>query len=90
MLFCAPPSGSANYVGELRAALARWDGAGAFVFTSSAGVYTVEDGSACGEDAPVARLGDAERTDRLLLAEEAVREAGGCVVRLVGLYHATR
>lgn len=45
MLFAAPPSGSDDYLGELKAALALWDGTGAFVFTSSAGVYTVEDGS---------------------------------------------
>lgn len=45
VLFSAPPSGSADYLGEIKAALALWDGTGAFVFTSSAGVYTVEDGS---------------------------------------------
>ncbi len=45
MLFAAPPSGSEDYLGEIRAALSLWDGTGAFVFTSSAGVYTVEDGS---------------------------------------------
>ena len=43
--FAAPPSGSDDYLGEIQAALALWDGTGAFVFTSSAGVYTVEDGS---------------------------------------------
>jgi hypothetical protein len=45
VVFAAPPSGSADYVGEIRAALDLWDGSGSFVFTSSAGVYTVEDGS---------------------------------------------
>ncbi|KAL4418741.1 hypothetical protein ABPG77_006414 [Micractinium sp. CCAP 211/92] len=90
VLFSAPPSGSADYLAEIKAALALWDGTGAFVFTSSAGVYTVEDGSACDESAPTAKLGDNERTDRLLAAEAAVLEAGGNVVRLVGLYHATR
>ncbi|PSC68244.1 NAD(P)-binding domain [Micractinium conductrix] len=88
--FAAPPSGSADYVAEIKAALSLWDGTGTFVFTSSAGVYTVEDGSACDESAPTAKLGDNERTDRLLAAENAVLEAGGCVVRLVGLYHAQR
>ena len=44
-MFAAPPSGSADYVGDIRAALDLWDGSGSFVFTSSAGVYTVEDGS---------------------------------------------
>ncbi|PRW58245.1 NAD(P)-binding domain [Chlorella sorokiniana] len=90
VLFAAPPSGSEDYVGEIKAALSLWDGTGAFVFTSSAGVYTVEDGSACDESAPVAKMGDNERTDRLLAAEQAVLEAGGCVARLVGLYHAQR
>ncbi len=46
--------------------------------------------AACDESAPVAKLGDNERTDRLLAAEQAVLEAGGCVARLVGLYHAQR
>lgn len=45
VLFAAPPSGSEDYLGEIKAALGLWDGTGAFVFTSSAGVYTVEDGS---------------------------------------------
>lgn len=46
--------------------------------------------AACDEGAPTAKLGDNERTDRLLAAEAAVLAAGGCVVRLVGLYHANR
>lgn len=46
--------------------------------------------AACDESAPVAKRGDNERTDRLLAAEQAVLDAGGCVVRLVGLYHAQR
>lgn len=128
VVFAAPPSGSEDYMGEIKAALALWDGTGSFVFTSSAGVYTVEDGSggcwvlrrdagwparaaaaaaaalcdshragpriprpaACDESAPTAKLGDNERTDRLLAAEQAVLDAGGIVVRLVGLYHAQR
>lgn len=46
--------------------------------------------AACDENGAVAALGANERTDRLLNAEAAVLEAGGCVVRLVGLYHAQR
>lgn len=46
--------------------------------------------AACDESAPTAKPGDNERTDRLLAAEAVVLEAGGCVVRLVGLYHAQR
>ena len=88
--FCAPPSGSDNYPEDLRKALQRWDGTGNFVFTSSAGVYAVNDGSNCDEASPVMALGANPRMDALLMAENAVVEAGGCVVRLVGLYHRTR
>lgn len=88
--YCAPPSGSTDYPGDVKQALALWDGTGAFVFTSSAGLYTVDDGSPCDENGPVAALGSSPRTDALLNAERAVLEAGGCVVRLVGLYHRTR
>jgi hypothetical protein len=88
--YSAPPSGSEDYVGDVNAALNLWDGTGSFVFTSSAGVYAVEDGSACDENAPLVPLGANPRTDALLNAEQAVLDAGGCVVRLVGLYHRTR
>ena len=84
------------------------------MFTSSAGLYTVEDGSHCNEDSPTAKIGSSDRTDRcaslqlrqcifacsgsagvhllcrLLKAEQAVLQAGGNVVRFVGLYHADR
>jgi len=72
VLFAAPPSGSDDYAAEVEAALALWDGTGAFVFTSSAGLYTE---NACGtvrEGSPAAALGDSPRTDKLLLAEQAV------------------
>lgn len=49
---------------QIKGALARWDGTGCFVFTSSAAVLPVEDGSACSEDTPLAKLGDNERTDK--------------------------
>lgn len=58
------------------------------VFTSSAGVYAVQEGT-CTEDSPVVEQGNSERTDRLLAAEAAVRP-GGNVVRYVGLYHSGR
>ncbi len=90
VVYAAPPSGSEDYLGDIKAALNLWDGTGSFVFTSSAGVYAVEDGSACDETAPLAPLGASPRTDTLLNAEQAVFDAGGCVVRLVGLYHRTR
>jgi len=89
VLFAAPPSGSGNYPQEVSDAIKYWDGTGSFVFTSSAAVYSVDDGSPANEDTPLVPHGN-ERTDKLLLAEQAVLEAGGCVVRLVGLYHRTR
>ena len=45
VLFCAPPSGNADYAAEVAAAAAAtdWSDAGAmFVFTSSAGVYALD------------------------------------------------
>eukprot|EP00193_Tetraselmis_chui_P001975 CAMPEP_0177758038 /NCGR_PEP_ID=MMETSP0491_2-20121128/3972_1 /TAXON_ID=63592 /ORGANISM="Tetraselmis chuii, Strain PLY429" /LENGTH=289 /DNA_ID=CAMNT_0019273747 /DNA_START=29 /DNA_END=896 /DNA_ORIENTATION=- len=49
--------------------------------------YVADDAD---EDSPLKPLGNSEQTDRLLLSEKAVMEAGGNVVRLVGLYHAQR
>ncbi|WPT12046.1 hypothetical protein PSENEW3n2_00003704 [Picochlorum sp. SENEW3] len=88
--YCAPPSGSEDYPGDIAKALSYWDGSGNFIFTSSAGVYSINDGSDCNESSPVNELGSNPRTDALLLAEKTVLEAGGCVMRLVGLYHRTR
>ncbi|KAL0019454.1 hypothetical protein WJX77_002659 [Trebouxia sp. C0004] len=90
VLFSAPPSGSSDYPAEVAEAAKLWNGAGALVFTSSAGLYEVDDGSHCNEDCKIADRGSNERTDRLLGAEEAILKAGGIVIRLVGLYHAAR
>lgn len=70
-----------------------WDGRGSFVFTSSAGLY--QEGAAEDTALPVvvedsAVVEDSPRQQRLLAAEAAVLAAGGCVVRLVGLYHSSR
>ena len=48
---------------QIRAALGLWDGSGAFVFTSSTGVYA-EDGRPCSEGGPLLAQGHSERTDR--------------------------
>eukprot|EP00887_Chlorella_sp_A99_P005444 scaffold1.g5444.t1 len=88
--YCAPPSGSADYAADVQAALQLWDGTGSFVFTSSAAVYTLDDGTGCDESTPVFKLGENERVDKIIAAEQAVLTAGGNVVRLVGLYHAQR
>ena len=90
VVFSAPPSGSDDYAAEVRAALKAWDGTGGFVFTSSTAVYAGKDGEECDESTPEFAVGENQRADRLLRAEAAVLEAGGCVVRLSGLYHATR
>lgn len=93
MLFSAPPSGSADYVGEVAAALTLWNNTipgSCFVFTSSMGICSVDDGSVVREDCPLVPLGAGPNTDKLLEAEQLVIKAGGNVVRLVGLYHAQR
>jgi len=53
---------------QIRAALGRWDGSGAFVFTGSAGVYAEDGGGPCPEEGPVVAEGHSERTDRRALA----------------------
>lgn len=89
--FSAPPSGSADYVADVKAALALWDGTGSFVFTSSMSVCAVDDGGrVTDEQCPLVPMGAGPSTDRLLGAEQAVLQAGGNVLRLVGLYHKTR
>lgn len=89
--FTAPPSGSVDYVADIKAALALWDGTGSFVFSSSMSVCSTDDGGAVTEDScPLVAKGAGPSTDKLLGAEEAVLAAGGNVLRLVGLYHAQR
>jgi nucleoside-diphosphate-sugar epimerase len=54
-------------------------------------VCAAEDGSEVSEDrCPLVPEGKSPSTDRLLGAEGAALGAGGNVLRLVGLYHATR
>ena len=81
VVFCASPGGNDDYAGEVAGALQLWDGAGRFVFTSRRRVRR-------GRRRP--RRGRAGRRlaarAKLLRAEEAVRAAGGTVVRLAGLY----
>lgn len=86
VIFCAPPSGSQDYVREVRAAAQRWDGEGSLLFTSSSGVYDVHNNGLCDENAPIIEKGKSPRLDMLLNAEEEVLKVGGNVVRLAGLY----
>ena len=93
ILFSAPPSGSQDYVSEVKDAINRWDGSGSgsFVFTSSMSVCSTDDGSLVNDDhCPLVPMGKSPSTDKMLQAEECVLAAGGSVLRLVGLYHATR
>ena len=86
ILFSASPGGNDDYAAAVASALEYWekDAPGArFVFTSSAGVHAEQDGGVVTETSPV---GSGARAERLLAAEHAVLAAGGCVVRLAGLY----
>ncbi|KAG8370046.1 hypothetical protein BUALT_Bualt14G0076900 [Buddleja alternifolia] len=86
VIFCAPPYGNLDYPGEVREATLNWNGEGSFLFTSSSAPYDCNDNGSCDEDTPVVPIGRSPRTDKLLQAEKVVLEAGGCVVRLAGLY----
>ncbi|KAG5193113.1 hypothetical protein JKP88DRAFT_260919 [Tribonema minus] len=90
VVFCAAPSGNDDYAGEVTAAardLWNAEGTGCFVFTSSGGVYEEKEGGVVREVSPV---GSSPRNMKLLQAEGACLEAGGCVVRLAGLYSLER
>uniref|UniRef100_A0A0E0MWC1 NAD-dependent epimerase/dehydratase domain-containing protein n=1 Tax=Oryza rufipogon TaxID=4529 RepID=A0A0E0MWC1_ORYRU len=86
VIFCAPPSRSDDYPGDVRVAASNWTGEGSFVFTSSTALYDCSDNELCNEDCPSVPIGRSPRTDVLLKAENVVLEAGGCVLRLAGLY----
>jgi hypothetical protein len=96
VLFCAAPRASGDrYPDEVRDALREcWLGetspeiAGSnFVFTSSGGVFAEDNGGVVTEESAVS---DTERARKLITAEKAVLAEGGSVVRLAGLYTATR
>lgn len=58
VLFSAPPSGSADYVADIKEALTLWDSTGAFVFTSSMSVCAVDDGGkVTDENCPLVPMG---------------------------------
>ncbi|KAK4783320.1 hypothetical protein SAY86_007694 [Trapa natans] len=86
VIFCAPPSQSLDYPGDLRIAASKWSGEGSFLFTSSSALYDCSDNGPCNEDTPIIPLGRSPKTDVLLNAEKVVLDSGGCVLRLAGLY----
>ncbi|CAN6551429.1 unnamed protein product [Malus baccata var. baccata] len=90
VIFCAPPSGTSDYPGDVRMAALNWNGEGSFLFTSSSAPYDCNDNGPCDEDTPVVPIGRSPRTDVLLKAEEVVLEFGGVVLRLAGLYKSDR
>lgn len=90
VIFCAPPSRTVDYPGDVREAALKWNTEGSFVFTSSSAPYDCHDNGPCDEDTPVVPIGTSPRTDVLLKAEKAALEYGGCVLRLAGLYKADR
>uniref|UniRef100_A0A7N0U8I6 NAD(P)-binding Rossmann-fold superfamily protein n=1 Tax=Kalanchoe fedtschenkoi TaxID=63787 RepID=A0A7N0U8I6_KALFE len=90
VIFCAPPSRTSDYPGDVRLALSKWSGEGAFLFTSSSAPYDCDDNGTCDEDSPVVPIGSSPKTDKLLKAEKIVVEAGAGVLRLAGLYKEDR
>lgn len=90
VIFCAPPSRSLDYPGDVRLAALSWNGEGSFLFTSSSALYDCSNNETCDEDGPVVPIGRSPRTDVLLKAEKVMLEFGGCVLRLAGLYKADR
>ncbi|KAA3480986.1 Protein yeeZ [Gossypium australe] len=86
VIFCAPPSKTPDYAGDIRLAASSWNGEGSFVFTSSSAPYDCNDNGPCDEDTPTVPIGRSPRTDTLLKAEKVVLEFDGCVVRGAHFY----
>ncbi|KAK2383819.1 hypothetical protein QL285_071236 [Trifolium repens] len=76
VLYCAPPSRTADYAENIRLAALSWNGEGSFVFTSSSAPYDINDNGPCDEDTPVVPIGRSPRVDVLLKAENVVLEFG--------------
>ncbi|XP_074339623.1 uncharacterized protein LOC141677541 [Apium graveolens] len=90
VIFCAPPTQTSDYPGDVREAASYWNGEGSFLFTSSSAPYDCYDNGYCYEDSPVVPIGRSARTDVLLKAEKEVIASSGCVLRLAGLYKEDR
>ncbi|KAJ4823073.1 hypothetical protein Tsubulata_009599 [Turnera subulata] len=72
VIFCAPPSRSSDYPGDVRDAALSWNGEGGFLFTSSSAPYDRFDNGPCNEDSPIVPMGRSPRTDVLLKAEKVL------------------
>ncbi|GLT59648.1 hypothetical protein SLA2020_324560 [Shorea laevis] len=74
VIFCAPPSRTLDYPGDVRMAALGWSGEGSFLFTSSSAPFDCSDNGPCDEDTPVVPIGGSAKTDVLLKAEQVVLE----------------
>ncbi|TXG71795.1 hypothetical protein EZV62_000374 [Acer yangbiense] len=54
VIFCAPPSRSSDYPGDVRLAAMSWNGEGSFLFTSSSAPFDCNDNGLCDEVISVA------------------------------------
>lgn len=91
VVFCAPPSGFEDYPGAVKDAITKlWAGSnsgGAFVFTSSGGIYGPGDGETVSESTILPEGSSVSpRTQKLVDAERNTLDNDGCVIRLAGLY----
>ncbi|QHO03933.1 uncharacterized protein DS421_13g436300 [Arachis hypogaea] len=75
VIYCAPPSRTPDYAGNVRLAALSWNREGSFVFTSSSAPYNCNDNGSCNEDSPVVPIGRSPRVDVLLKAENVVLES---------------
>ncbi|KAE8688373.1 NAD(P)-binding Rossmann-fold superfamily protein isoform 2 [Hibiscus syriacus] len=80
VIFCAPPSKTPDYPGDIRLAALSWNGEGSFVFTSSSAPYGCNDNGPCDEDTPNVPIGRSPRTDNLLKAEKVGHAAAIAVL----------
>ncbi|KAF6173722.1 hypothetical protein GIB67_042890 [Kingdonia uniflora] len=53
VIFCAPPSRTADYTADVRLAASKWKGDGCFLFTSSSAPYDCYDNGSCDENIKV-------------------------------------
>ena len=87
VVFCAPPTGNTDYAQDIRScAETHWSNTepqSALVFTSAGSVYRENSGGLVDE---MSETVETERSAPLLAGEKDVLEAGGCALRLGGLY----
>jgi len=93
VVFCAPPTGNADYAKGIETSVQTdYDATsphGAYLFTSSSGVYSENTGGVVTETSPVAST--VERYALILQGEKHVLAAPrGIVLRFAGLYSKTR